>query len=100
MQTKLIEYVENISRTLHIFTTEGEEIVSRFLRQSFENEIKSLLDSPDFLQIHKSFVVNLRYVKIYGPYAVVMQSGKELPISKSRQVEVKRRYMGYVLEEI
>ena len=94
-----IEYIENISRTLHIHTTDGQEIVSRFLRQSFENEIKELLDCRDFLQIHKSFVVNLRYIKIYGPYAVTMQSGEELPISKSRQVGVKRRYLGYVSEE-
>ena len=91
-----IEYVENAARALHIFTIDGKETVSRVLRKSFENDMDILLESQDFIQTHKSFIVNLSHVKIYGQNQMTMRSGAQIPISKSRQAEVKRIYLSYI----
>ncbi len=94
-----IEYIESISRTLQISVTSGEMIVSRFLRNSFEDDMEELLKSRNFIQVHKSFIVNVSHVKIYRRNQMVMQSEKIIPISKSKQTEVKRFYLKYISDE-
>lgn len=93
-----IEYVENSSRTLAVYLTDGRQIRSIFIRKSFEDEVWSLLSDRCFVQVHKSFVINLKYVRKLGQSAVVMESGREIPVSKSRMAEVKREYLSYALE--
>lgn len=93
-----IEYVECAARALHIFTTDESEIVSRLLRKSFESNMSGLLENPDFIQTHKSFIVNLHHVRLYDPNQMTMRSGAQVPISKSRQATVKRMYLKYISE--
>ena len=93
-----IEYVENASRALHIFAADGTETVSRLLRKSFEDDIGSLLKSDSFIQPHKSFIVNLAFISLYGTNQITMRSGTQIPISKSRKTEVKRAYLKYMCE--
>ncbi len=93
-----IEYIENAARALHIYTTDKNEIVSRLLRKSFENDIGILLENQDFIHTHKSFIVNLSHVRVYDTNQMAMRSGAQIPISKSRQTEVKRAYLQYISE--
>ena len=93
-----IEYAESASRAVHIFIQDGTEIVSRLLRKSFEREMETLLESPDFVQTHKSFIINLSYVRLFGPDQITMRSGALIPVSKSRQAAVKRVYLKYISE--
>lgn len=93
-----IEYIENSARTLHVFTTDGREIISKYLRTSFESNLQKILENKHFIQVHKSFIVNLNYVKLYDPAQMTMHSGRQIPISKSRQPNVKRTYLKYTSE--
>lgn len=94
-----IEYIENVSRILDIRLTDGESIKSIFIRKSFDSEIEGLLKGGGFLQVHKSFVVNLKYVRKITQNNVIMESGKSIPISKARSAGVKREYLLYVSEQ-
>lgn len=94
-----IEYVENAARALEIHLTDGSSIRSIFLRKSFDEEIGKLLEDKSFLQIHKSFVIHLKYVEKLMPDRVVMESGKVLPISKTRAAGVKKKYLLFVSEQ-
>lgn len=94
-----IEYIENVSRTLHILVADGEQVISRFLRRSFEHDMAELLKSGDFIQVHKSFIVNFHYIELYSQSQVVMKSKRLIPISRSRQTEVKRAYLKYIAKE-
>lgn len=93
-----IEYVECSARALHIYDIGGTEVVSRLLRKSFESNMSGLLQSGDFIQTHKSFIVNLSQVRLYDPNQMTMWSGAQIPISKSRQTAVKRMYLKYIAE--
>lgn len=93
-----IEYVENSARTLAVYLADGRHIRSIFIRKSFEDEVLSLVSDRCFVQVHKSFVINLKYVRKLGQSAVVMESGREIPVSKSRMAEVKKEYLSYALE--
>lgn len=91
-----IEYIENVSRILDVHLTDGENIKSIFIRRSFDAEIEKLLLDTGFLQVHKSFVVNLKYVRKLTQDHVIMESGKCVPISKARSAGVKKSYLLFV----
>ena len=74
----------------------GEVLQSLFIRKSFEEEIQEIANQNNFQQIHKSFLVNLDYVKQLTPDSVIMKSGIELPVSKGKAAKVKREYLLFI----
>lgn len=91
-----IEYIENASRRLEVHLSGGEVFKTLFIRKSFEEEIREIAEKPNFQQIHKSFLINFDYVKQLTQDSAVMESGRRLPVSKSRAAEVKREYLLFV----
>ena len=93
-----IGYVENVSRVLHVHLTDGRIIKSVFIRKSFENETEALLGYRNFIQVHKSFVVNLQHVEKLTQESIIMENGEYVPVSKNKAAEVKRYYMMFVID--
>lgn len=93
-----IEYIEQSARRLEIYLTSGECIQSIFIRRSFDSEIEELLNVKGFIRVHKSFLVNLKYIKQLISGSAVMESGRSVPVSRAKAAEVKREYMQYVSE--
>lgn len=91
-----IEYIENANRKLEIHLVGGSILKSIFIRRSFEKEIEHLVEERNFLQVHKSFVVNLDHVKRLGMGVMIMESGRQLPVSKAKAANVKREYLLFV----
>ena len=91
-----IEYVENASRMLHVHLTDGRIITSIFIRKSFEEELGDLLRDENFLQVHKSFLINLNHVKKLDGNNIIMGSGANIPVSKKNTTLVKRQYLLFV----
>lgn len=91
-----IEYVENTSRMLSVHLTDGGMITSIFIRKSFEDELGELLLNKCFLQVHKSFLINLNYVKKLDGSSIIMNSGANIPVSKKNISNVKRQYLLFV----
>lgn len=58
------------------------EMVSYSLKR-FE---ESLSDNPSFVRIHKSFLVNRKFIQEIMPLKVVMLSGLELPLARRRKI--------------
>ena len=79
--------------------TDGEDVKSIFIRQSFDLELEELLRDKNFLQVHKSFVVNMKYVKKLTQNNIIMESGKSVPVSKARSAGVKKEYLLFVSEQ-
>ncbi len=94
-----IEYVENVSRMLEIHLTDGTQIKSIFIRKSFEEEIGSLTEDKSFMQVHKSFLINMMHVKKLDGNRVVMDSGAMVPVSKKNTANVKKAYLLFVSEQ-
>lgn len=91
-----IEYVENAGRKLEVHMADGEILKSLFIRKSFEEETSEIAAQRNFLQIHKSFLVNLDYVKQLTTDSIIMESGKRLPVSRAKAANVKREYLLFV----
>lgn len=94
-----IEYVENVSRMLDVHLINGGHVTSIFIRSSFDKIIEPLLESKNFLQVHKSFVVNLKYVKKLGTNYVIMDSEKKIPVSRAKTAAVKKEYLLFFSEQ-
>lgn len=94
-----IEYIENVGRKLEVHLSDGELLKSLYIRTSFEEEVQELTEHKNFLQIHKSFLVNLDYVKQLTTDNVIMSSGKMLPVSRAKAPTVKRVYLLFVSEK-
>lgn len=91
-----IEYIENANRKLEVHLVGGSILKSIFIRRSFEKEIEELAAERNFLQVHKSFLVNLDHVRQLGAGVMIMESGRQIPVSKAKAAAVKREYLLFV----
>ena len=91
---KNIIYLENHGRKITIYMTGGN-------RDEFYGSLKELyteqLEMKDFLFIHASYVVNYDYVAVARLSEMQLEGvPKPLPISKSRQNDVRELYMSII----
>lgn len=91
-----IEYIESAGRKLEVHMTSGEILKSIFIRKSFEETVQEVAEKKNFQQVHKSFLVNLDYVKRLTMESIMMESGKQIPVSKAKAAAVKREYLLFV----
>ncbi len=91
-----IEYIENVSRILEICLTDGEKLKSIFIRKSFDEEIIDLEKEKSFIKVHKSFLVNMKYIKKLSKDSIIMESGANLPVSKKNAAFVRKEYLLFV----
>lgn len=83
-----IIYFENLNRKILICTRDFED--------EFYGSIEDVFDrvcDRDFILIHKSIIVNYRFVKNMGYKEVVMSNNKILPISQSKRMDAREKYM-------
>lgn len=58
------------------------------------------LRDSNFLQIHRSILINLLHVKKFASGVVLMSNGMELPIGRSKVKEVKDFYTKYMIMKV
>lgn len=49
-----------------------------------------------FRQVHKSFLINLHYVEVYGYSEVIMTGGTRIPVAPKKQAEFRRIWFEYL----
>jgi DNA-binding LytR/AlgR family response regulator len=82
-----IMYIECYDKTLHIIT-EYEQIKVTYKLSSLEK----LLEGYGFIRIHKSYLVNYRYIYSIDKQTVELDNHSILPLSRPRLKEVKSEY--------
>lgn len=88
-----ILYIESKLHKLEFHVMEGCMTVHTMYATL--NEIEEELVGTNFVRIHQSFLVNLKYIKNVSRYKVVLTNGKELIIPKVRYTSVKERFIAY-----
>ena len=82
-----IIYIET-SKHKNVFCTAGETY-SIYKKM---DELEAELAGMGFVRIHQSFLINMRYIGKLSSYVMVLTTGKEISVPKSRYPEVKRQY--------
>lgn len=89
-----IGYLESRGHQLTIHTTEGNVICCERLEK-----LRERLPGR-FLQCHKSYLVNMDFIRRIEKSSILLKNGSELPVSKAKYAETRTaffRYMGKTL---
>ncbi len=90
---KELEYCEVVHHTLFIHMTDGKVLECS---GGLDDLCKQLEPFGGFLRIHRSYLINLEYVKKLSYQAVTMSSLTQLPIPRGKYQEIKDVYLGYM----
>lgn len=90
-----IIYVEADSSYCYIHSNRGTTIVSHTLKKCEET-----LGGMPFLRVHKSYVVNLYYVKNMNAAEINLLNDEKIPIGRRYKVDLRRSYKRYLIMEL
>ena len=92
-----ISYIESIRRRLTVFDTDGQVLAESYGRKL--SEIAPQLE-PAFVCCHQSIYVNLQQITSIRRYVLILRNGRELPISQSRFLTVRKCWVDYLGENL
>ena len=87
-----LEFCEVIHRTLMLHMSSGKVLESSGSMDDLEN---LLAPYGCFLRVHRSFIVNLEYVRSLSYRAVTLVSLTEIPIPRGKYGEIKEAFLAY-----
>ena len=93
IEVRKIIYIESVDHTLKITTLDGKQYSTVMQLSKMIEQLKS----KNFMQSHKSFVVNLIYVFSIDCASICLTSGDiEIPISRKYKDEFKQEFNRFV----
>lgn len=96
VQIHAIQYVESVKHQLY-FHMNNNEILSCY--SSIREFQEILLSDARFKQCHRSFIVNMNYVKSISTKDFVLQDKTLIPISKQVYQQIKDAYINYFFDK-
>ena len=57
------------------------------------------MQDRNFVRVHKSFLVNMDQIRRLTQDSCFLESGRNVPVSKTRSAEVKREYLVFVSKQ-
>lgn len=87
-----LEYCEVIGRTLSFHMVNGSVMKST---GSLNDLCSKLTPYENFLRLHRSFLINMEYIRNISYKAVTMDSHAEIPIPHGKCSEIKKLYLEY-----
>lgn len=91
--------VENSARSALYTISDGTQVEGVCNRSNFEESVGPIAAESDFLHPHKSYFVNMHHVRTIRADKLVLDNGREVPISRRNVAEVKKRYIGFLAKE-
>lgn len=83
-------YFESDDRKVNMYVNGINEPITFYMKMT---DIYDKVKNDLFLFIHKSYIVNERYISVFQPDVVRMTTGKDLPVSKLRRKDIMQRQM-------
>lgn len=95
VEMRHLEYCEVIHRTLLIHLTNGKVLESN---GSLDELCRKLESYGGFLRPHRSYLINLNYVKNLSYRGITMSCLTEIPIPRGKYNEIKDAYLEYAFQ--
>ena len=87
-----IIYIEALNRKIIYYLRNNSQITC-------VDSDRQLLQHPEFLLAHRSFLVNMNYIRRIDAADLYLANGKCLPLAQRRISEIKRLYLAFQMEE-
>lgn len=88
-------YMEVIGKTVFFHLDNGETLETTGTLSDFETR---LLLWPDFIKVHRAYIVNLRYVERMESNSLLLRNGDVVPVSKHLYPQIKRDWLCGLME--
>lgn len=87
-----IQYIESNKRMVSIHIQKGRE-TKIYTYYASISDLETELEMLGFLRIHKSFLINMNYIKKLQSNGVILTNGTTLRVSTRKYPELKRKYL-------
>lgn len=82
---------------IRLIETSGHKNTIWLEKESYQiykkmDDLAMQLKGYGFLRIHKSFLVNMEYIRQISNYILTMEDGRQLPIPKAKYKQVRQEY--------
>ena len=91
-----IEYLECTHHVVHFHLASSEDVPSLSVRVPFAQVAQPLLADERFVQLHRSYVVNLAAVSQLAASEFWMQSGARVPVPRGREPAARTALRDYL----
>lgn len=88
-----LEYCEVINRKVVLHLANGEEHECGLKMSDLENK---LLPFGMFIRPHRSYLINMDYIRSMTTNNIIMECSVEVPIPRDKSIQIKRTYMDYM----
>lgn len=88
-----IEFVEINNRTLSFHLIDG---TVKSISGRLSDYEEALLKHPEFLKIHRSYIINMDLMKALNQKSFITLTGKEIPISRNLLPAIQKRYIEHL----
>ena len=91
-----IVFVEAQNRKVIYYTNSGEQITCADL---FTSVCDELLQHREFILAHRSYLVNMNYIRTIGATDMQLSNGKSIPLAQRRVTDIKKHYLAFQMED-
>ncbi|NLT95510.1 MAG: response regulator transcription factor [Clostridia bacterium] len=91
-----IAFVEVMHKTLYFHLADGSVRAAHSTLAAVEDK---LLSRPEFIKVHRSYLVNLWHISEIGPQGLIVTTGKTVPVSRLLYKKVREQYMDHLFVE-
>lgn len=91
-----MEYIEVSAKKLYFYLTDGS---MREVTGKLADYEQALLKRPGFMKVHRSYLVNLQWVKELRQGELITVSGRHVPVSRAAYPQVRTAYTHFLFSE-
>ena len=91
----MITYCEAVGKKTHVHLSDGRTLICMM----GAGKIKELLPPCDFIFCHRSYIVDLRYVRSIGKTEVCLDTGENIPLSRRLYKDVNDKFISFYTGE-
>lgn len=85
-------YIEAQRNKLLVVQNNGEKLESY---GTFSSILELLKEEAEFTQTHRSYIINMRYIREFTSASIKLQSGYQIPVSRNYSGSVKQDYFEF-----
>ena len=100
VKEKVTDIIQFFSVRHDIYYMLKNESETKVLSRKYSlSQIEQLTKDDGFLRVHKSYLINYRYIQSIDAKSIIMANNDEIPISHGKKTEIQEKFMQLLRKE-